>query len=216
MPGGPPSSSSGLALWRGPPLSDFAAEPFAQDEIGRLEELRLRRSRSESRPTSRSAATRARTGARGARPRAPPPRAAARPAHARALPLGPPGGGARGLPPGAEGARGGARPRAGPQAAGAGARDPDPGPGAQPPARAAARLGAPPPADSSLAVGAAVLRSPAAVAGTSSWSGATARGSPPTRPNAVAATTGGRTGPSRTSRVGPGPTRLPSASARCG
>ena len=30
-----------LALWRGPPLSDFASEPFAQGEIARLEELRL-------------------------------------------------------------------------------------------------------------------------------------------------------------------------------
>jgi len=30
-----------LALWRGPPLSDFASEPFAQEEIARLEELRL-------------------------------------------------------------------------------------------------------------------------------------------------------------------------------
>ena len=30
-----------LALWRGPPLADFAFEPFAQSEIGRLEELRL-------------------------------------------------------------------------------------------------------------------------------------------------------------------------------
>ncbi len=30
-----------LALWRGPPLSDFACEPFAQIEIARLEELRL-------------------------------------------------------------------------------------------------------------------------------------------------------------------------------
>ncbi|MGH2450027.1 MAG: AfsR/SARP family transcriptional regulator, partial [Candidatus Limnocylindria bacterium] len=31
----------GLALWRGPPLADFAYEPFAQTEIARLEELRL-------------------------------------------------------------------------------------------------------------------------------------------------------------------------------
>jgi DNA-binding SARP family transcriptional activator/streptogramin lyase len=31
----------GLALWRGPPLADFAYEPFAQAEIARLEELRL-------------------------------------------------------------------------------------------------------------------------------------------------------------------------------
>ena len=30
-----------LDLWRGPPLADFAYEPFAQDEIARLEELRL-------------------------------------------------------------------------------------------------------------------------------------------------------------------------------
>jgi DNA-binding SARP family transcriptional activator len=29
-----------LALWRGPPLSDLAFEPFAADETGRLEELR--------------------------------------------------------------------------------------------------------------------------------------------------------------------------------
>jgi peptide/nickel transport system substrate-binding protein len=30
-----------LALWRGPPLTDFASEPFAQSEIARLEELRV-------------------------------------------------------------------------------------------------------------------------------------------------------------------------------
>ena len=30
-----------LALWRGPPLAEFAYEPFAQVELGRLEELRL-------------------------------------------------------------------------------------------------------------------------------------------------------------------------------
>src|SRR6266545_4944331 len=30
-----------LALWRGPALADFAYEPFAQDEIARLDELRL-------------------------------------------------------------------------------------------------------------------------------------------------------------------------------
>jgi DNA-binding SARP family transcriptional activator len=30
-----------LSLWRGPPLADFAYEPFAQVEIARLEELRL-------------------------------------------------------------------------------------------------------------------------------------------------------------------------------
>ena len=31
----------GLALWRGPPLADFAYEPFAQTEIARLEQLHL-------------------------------------------------------------------------------------------------------------------------------------------------------------------------------
>jgi DNA-binding SARP family transcriptional activator len=30
-----------LSLWRGPPLADFAYEPFAQGPIGRLEELRV-------------------------------------------------------------------------------------------------------------------------------------------------------------------------------
>ena len=30
-----------LAVWRGPALTDFSYEPFAQDEIGRLDELRL-------------------------------------------------------------------------------------------------------------------------------------------------------------------------------
>ena len=30
-----------LGLWRGPPLSDFSAEPFSQAEIARLEELRF-------------------------------------------------------------------------------------------------------------------------------------------------------------------------------
>src|SRR5215472_284477 len=34
-------SMTRLALWRGPPLADFAYEPFAQTTIGRLEELRL-------------------------------------------------------------------------------------------------------------------------------------------------------------------------------
>ena len=30
-----------MALWRGPPLADFAYEPFAQTAIARLEEARL-------------------------------------------------------------------------------------------------------------------------------------------------------------------------------
>ena len=47
-----------LGLWRGPPLADLAYEPFAQTEIGRLDELRLAdRWRSGSTPTSRADAT---------------------------------------------------------------------------------------------------------------------------------------------------------------
>jgi DNA-binding SARP family transcriptional activator/ABC-type branched-subunit amino acid transport system substrate-binding protein/streptogramin lyase len=34
-------SREALALWRGPPLADFAYEPFAQEEIGRLEDAKL-------------------------------------------------------------------------------------------------------------------------------------------------------------------------------
>jgi len=46
LAGGDPEQASGLlrealALWRGPPLADFAFEPFAQTEIARLEERRL-------------------------------------------------------------------------------------------------------------------------------------------------------------------------------
>ena len=43
---GPPAEAArllreALALWRGPPLADLADEPFAQNEMRRLEELRL-------------------------------------------------------------------------------------------------------------------------------------------------------------------------------
>jgi len=36
-----PRLEQALALWRGPPLADFLYEPFAQDEIRRLEELHI-------------------------------------------------------------------------------------------------------------------------------------------------------------------------------
>ena len=48
----------GLALWRGPPLADFTYEPFAQQEIARLDELRLVAIEQRSTQTWRSAATR--------------------------------------------------------------------------------------------------------------------------------------------------------------
>ena len=88
-----------LALWRGPPLADLAFEPFAQAEIARLEEQRLRRARGarRGRPRRRPA-RRARRRAAPARRRPPDARAARRPAHARALPLRAAGRRARGVP----------------------------------------------------------------------------------------------------------------------
>jgi predicted ATPase/class 3 adenylate cyclase/DNA-binding SARP family transcriptional activator len=40
-PGAGATLREALSLWHGPPLADFRYEPFAQAEIGRLEELRL-------------------------------------------------------------------------------------------------------------------------------------------------------------------------------
>ena len=70
-----------LALWRGPPLAEFAHEPFAAIEAPRLEELRLTllEERIEA-DLARRPPRRARVGARGARRRASAPRAGARPA----------------------------------------------------------------------------------------------------------------------------------------
>ena len=48
-----------LALWRGPPLSQLAYEPFAQTEIARLEELRLAAVEARIEASSRAAGTRA-------------------------------------------------------------------------------------------------------------------------------------------------------------
>ena len=87
-----------LALWRGPPLVDFAYEPWAQAEIGRLEELRLAALEDRIDADSRSVATaelvaeleRSSPSTRSGAP--------ARPAHARPLPLGQAGRRAGGLP----------------------------------------------------------------------------------------------------------------------
>ena len=85
-----------LGLWRGPPFADFAYEDFAQQEIGRLEEVRL--AALEERIEARPGPGPARRGRRRGRdPRQPAPAAGApsRPACARALPVRPPGGSAR-------------------------------------------------------------------------------------------------------------------------
>ena len=87
-------------MWRGPPLADLAYESFAQAEIARLEELPPRGARgpdrggSRPRPPSTSSSAELRSARRARSPCA----SARGPAHARALPLGTAGGGARGLP----------------------------------------------------------------------------------------------------------------------
>ena len=81
-----------LALWRGPPLADLSFESFVQDDIARLEELRL--AALEDRVDADLALGRhadARRRAGEPRLRASPARAHPRPADAGALPIGPPG-----------------------------------------------------------------------------------------------------------------------------
>ena len=117
-----------LALWRGPPLADFAYEAFAQGEIQRLEELRL--DALEQRFDAdlvAGAGSGARRRARAARRAIPAPRAAARPSDARALPLGSAGRSTQRVPRGTRCARRRARHRAEPRAAAAVRVDPAPG-----------------------------------------------------------------------------------------
>ena len=88
-----------LGLWRGPALAEFAFEPFAQAEIGRLEGPTTGGGRGADRGRSRTRPPRRPDrGARGARRRESLPGAAPWAAHARALPVGPAGRGARRLP----------------------------------------------------------------------------------------------------------------------
>ena len=107
-----------LALWRGPPLGEFAYEPWAQAEIVRLEELRL--SALQDRIDADLAL------GRGGElvgelellgRRAPALGAPTGASHARALPLRQAGGGPGGLPGGARDAGRDARDRAGRRAA---------------------------------------------------------------------------------------------------
>ena len=89
----------GLALWRGPPLADFAYEAFAQAPIAQLEDLHL--SAVEERVEADLALGRQRdlvgelTSLVAAKPA---PGAGAGTAHARVVPLGPPSRSAAGLP----------------------------------------------------------------------------------------------------------------------
>ena len=129
--------ATALDLWRGRPLADLDDEPFARDALARLEEARLEalERRIEADLAARPA-RRARRRAAARSSRAPPAaRAAARAADARALPLRPPGRGARRLRGRAPHARRRARARARPAAAAAAAGDPRAGPGARPRAR---------------------------------------------------------------------------------
>ena len=120
-----------IGLFRGPPLADVPLQGALAFERDRLDGLRL--AALEERLEDRARARRARRGRRGAaraRRRAPIPRAPARPLRARAVPLGPAGGRARGVPadPAHAGRRPRARPRPRPPAPGGG--DPRAGPGA--------------------------------------------------------------------------------------
>ena len=102
--GDPDALREALALWRGPPLADFAYESFARDETARLEELRLiALERRIDADLEAGRHRRARAGARAADLGASAPRAPARSADARPLPFGPSGRGAVGIP-GGEGA----------------------------------------------------------------------------------------------------------------
>ena len=126
-----------LALWRGPgarrlPLRAVRAN---RDRAARGAAHRRPRGTRGRRPRARPP-RRARVGARGARPVAAAPRAPARPAHARALPLGPAGGRARCISRRTRDARRGARHR--PRARAQGARGRDPAPGRVAPARGGA------------------------------------------------------------------------------
>ena len=85
-----------LGLWRGPPLADFTFEPFAETEIARLEELRSSALEDRIEADLEGGAAAELVGElEGARQAESAPRAAPRPADARALPVGAPGRGAR-------------------------------------------------------------------------------------------------------------------------
>ena len=121
-----------LSLWRGQPLAEFAYEPWAQPEIGRLEELRRRSAAAADRDGSRTRRERrARPRARAAGRPIPASGGPPRPADARALPLGQAGGRARGVSRCEALARGDARDRADARAPAARALDPRPGSGAR-------------------------------------------------------------------------------------
>ena len=117
-----------LQLWRGPPFAELGDDAFARIEGERLADLRL--DAVEERIEAELALGRHVRGDRraGGAGRPPPvPRASTRPADARALPRGPAGRGARGLPRRARRARGRARHRARPAPARAAQRDPGAG-----------------------------------------------------------------------------------------
>ena len=129
-------------LWRGPAYSEVRDEPFARAEARRLEELLLVGHRDEDRRGADPRPARGRDRrAGGVDQRQPHARAAVVPAHAGALPLGPPGRGAAGVPGPADhpGGRVGDRARARRDLDGA--RHPRPGPRARLPGPARARIG---------------------------------------------------------------------------
>ena len=118
-----------LALWRGPALADFAYDEFAQDEIRRLEELRLGAHEDRAEALLRVGRTgRPGRGARRARGGAPAARAPARPGDARHVPRGTPGRRARAVRRRPPRARRRARRQPGSRARADPSRHPHPGP----------------------------------------------------------------------------------------
>ena len=147
-PAGPPApervraarSPRPRSLWRGPAYSEVRDEPFARAEARRLEELLL--SATETRIDAGLTLGRheALVGELEALTECPPAaRAAVVAAHAGALPLGPPGRGAAGLPGSARHPGGRAGDRAGARRDLDGARHPRPGPRARLPGPARTR-----------------------------------------------------------------------------
>ena len=120
--------SEALELWRGPALADLDEQDFARVEAPRLDELRVAAQEDLIEAELELGRHTALVGELEALVRDPPDaRSISRAADARALPLWPPGRGARGLPGGAARARRRARPRPLTRAAGAGAANAEPG-----------------------------------------------------------------------------------------
>ena len=131
--GGPGSTARRSRSGAAPALAEFRREPFATAGGAAARRAAARRARAPDRGRARARASTSASSAswRRSSPQEPLREQLRAPADARALPLRPPGRGARVLPRGAAAARRRARDRAGPRAPGARAGDPPAGPRAR-------------------------------------------------------------------------------------